>query len=143
MAKAIVSTVKPNAKDTPQQTDPHVWKRRRQDRTAAPPNTNQNVPTNSVAERLNKDIANFPVEITLSLCIQQMDYRTISRTLPEYSRVFNEIPVTMKKTARARVQRVVAVRRSNVGAGLLAKAVCHPTLMLNVMALSRASPLPH
>ncbi|QAY90259.1 hypothetical protein E3W21_11080 [Pseudomonas sp. F01002] len=30
-----------------------------------------------------------------------------------------------------------------VGAGLLAKAVDHSTLMLNVMASSRASPLPH
>ncbi|PQP05430.1 hypothetical protein C5612_07075 [Pseudomonas frederiksbergensis] len=30
-----------------------------------------------------------------------------------------------------------------MGAGLLAKAVCQPTLMLKLMAPSRASPLPH
>ena len=33
--------------------------------------------------------------------------------------------------------------RQIVGAGVLAEAVCQPTLMLNVMAPSRASPLPH
>ncbi|TPG75018.1 hypothetical protein EAH78_22600 [Pseudomonas arsenicoxydans] len=30
-----------------------------------------------------------------------------------------------------------------MGAGLLAKAECQPTSMLNVKSLSRASPLPH
>ena len=89
MAKAIVSTVKPNARDTPSKPIPTFGNAAARTALPHPPNTSQNVPTNSVAERLNKDIASFPIEITLSLCIQQMDYGT-SSTLAEYSRIFTE-----------------------------------------------------
>src|SRR5690349_19054533 len=44
------------------------------------------------------------------------------------------------KTPRNRYSKLT---RSIVGAGLLAKAVCQSTSMLDVSPLSRASPLPH
>ncbi|EJM57636.1 hypothetical protein PMI28_02595 [Pseudomonas sp. GM48] len=39
-------------------------------------------------------------------------------------------------------RKVLNTHLPNVGAGLLANAMCQSTLMLNVMAISRASPLP-
>ncbi|MNG15976.1 hypothetical protein D3C84_998460 [compost metagenome] len=55
MAKAMVSTVRPNAMATPSTPIPSGEDAAR---TALPqpPNTSQNVPNNSVTERLNRDM---------------------------------------------------------------------------------------
>src|SRR3546814_12065414 len=53
MANAMVNTVRPNARATPSTPIPEAAN------TALPqpPNTSQNVPNNSVVERLSKDIS--------------------------------------------------------------------------------------
>ncbi|MNE51701.1 hypothetical protein D3C76_1048980 [compost metagenome] len=65
MAKAMVSTVRPNAKDTPSKPIPTSGKAAANTALPQPPNTSQNVPTNSVAERFNRDIRECPFEIML------------------------------------------------------------------------------
>jgi hypothetical protein len=56
MANAMVSTVSPNARDTPNNPIPTAGNAAANTALPQPPNTNQNVPNPSVIERLNKDM---------------------------------------------------------------------------------------
>jgi hypothetical protein len=52
MANAIVSTVRPNANETPNKPIPTFGKAAANTALPQPPNTNQNVPKNSAPSRL-------------------------------------------------------------------------------------------
>ena len=65
MAKAMVSTVRPNARATPSRPMPTSGKPAASTALPQPPNTSQNVPTNSVADLFNRDMRVCPFELTL------------------------------------------------------------------------------
>jgi hypothetical protein len=55
MAKAIVSTVRPNANDTPKRPIPTLGNAAERTALPHPPSTNQNVPTLSAKTLFDKD----------------------------------------------------------------------------------------
>ncbi len=137
MAKAMVSTVRPNARATPSTPIPNG-----EDAAITalpqPPNTNQNVPNNSVTERLNRDmrsVLDSPAIETASSCASlQTYYRFPAGTLAEYSRLFADFQQTQKNRQRPWLAGCggfiqSGLRKSPVGASLLAKAVYPSTSM--------------